>query len=390
MSRGPIFRAPLKYSFQFHGRERIGMRKMTLSHFCALKRWIERLSEPKIRSCATIARAQGCPPGGLTLKRKEFLQMLTGIPAFGSILYAGMKRHGWESHEVRALAAQMNAAIPAVAVEPKGQIPHAKIGKQEFSRVMLGGNLIGGWAHARDLIYADRLVKSYHTKEKIFETLAIAEKHGFNCQFLDITNVNWLVEYRRQKAGNFKFIIQANNGAKRSPQDYLDVVKQFIDEGASGFYMQSVDRFLAQKQYDLIAQTLELGRRNGLPVGLGSHGLPALKEALAHDLVPDFWMKTFHHHEYWSADPALPVNDNVFCESPEEIVAFMKERKEPWIAFKTLAAGALHPKDGVRFAFANGADFACVGMFDFQVAENAAIFCDILSSDLSRPRPWRA
>jgi hypothetical protein len=29
--------------------------------------------------------------------------------------------------------------------------------------MVLGGNLIGGWAHARDLIYVDKLVKAYHT-----------------------------------------------------------------------------------------------------------------------------------------------------------------------------------------------------------------------------------
>jgi hypothetical protein len=364
------------------------MSKTVSNYVSGLGRWIRRPFELKTRSCATSATTKDRPAGFLTLRRKEFLQRLATMPLFGGVTYVGIRSQGGVSHEARVFAAHMNAN--SSLKELNGLIPRAKIGKQEFSRVMLGGNLLGGWAHARDLIYADKLVKAYHTREKFFETLAIAEKCGFNCQFLDITGVSWQVEYYKQRVGNFKFIIQANNYAKRSPQEYLDVVKQAIDTGASGFYLQGLENFLGRKQHDLIARALQLGRANGLPVGFGSHGLGAFKDVLAHDLVPDFWMKTLHHRNYWSASPGLKPKDNTYCEDPDEVIAFMKDLKQPWIAFKTLAAGAIHPKDGIRYAFSSGADFACVGMFDFQVAENANIICDILGSDLHRERPWRA
>ena len=35
----------------------------------------------------------------------------------------------------------------------KGRLPQAKIGNLALSRMILGGNLIGGWAHSRDLVY---------------------------------------------------------------------------------------------------------------------------------------------------------------------------------------------------------------------------------------------
>jgi len=47
----------------------------------------------------------------------------------------------------------------------------------------------------------------------------------------------------------------------------------------------------------------------------------------------------------------------------------MRTVNEPWIAFKALAAGAIPPQDGFKFAFENDADFICVGMFDFQIVE---------------------
>ena len=61
-----------------------------------------------------------------------------------------------------------------------------------------------------------------------------------------------------------------------------------------------------------------------------------------------------------------------------------------WIAFKILAAGAIRPRDGMRYAFSGGADFVCVGMYDFQVVEDANIALDVLAGNLDRRRPWYA
>ena len=68
----------------------------------------------------------------------------------------------------------------------------------------------------------------------------------------------------------------------------------------------------------------------------------------------------------------------------------MKTLPQPFIAFKTVATGAILPEDGFRFAFENGADFVCAGRYDFQMVEDVNIACDILRSELKRERPWYA
>ena len=68
----------------------------------------------------------------------------------------------------------------------------------------------------------------------------------------------------------------------------------------------------------------------------------------------------------------------------------MKTVDKPWIAYKVMAAGAIHPRNAFKFAYENGADFICAGMFDFQVREDVLLAKDALSGQINRQRPWRA
>jgi hypothetical protein len=114
-----------------------------------------------------------------------------------------------------------------------------------------------------------------------------------------------------------------------------------------------------------------------------------VKVCVSAGVRPDFWMKTLHTTDYWSATPTREQN-NIWCTDPEETIAYMRDLEEPWIAFKVLAAGALEPEKAFRFAFENGADFICVGMYDFQIVDDVNIALDVLESKPARERPWRA
>jgi hypothetical protein len=80
----------------------------------------------------------------------------------------------------------------------------------------------------------------------------------------------------------------------------------------------------------------------------------------------------------------------MWCVDPEETIEFMETVAKPWIAFKILAAGAIHPRQGFAYAIDNGADFIGVGMFDFQVEENCQLLPRLVRRAQNRRRPWRA
>ena len=132
-------------------------------------------------------------------------------------------------------------------------------------------------------------------------------------------------------------------------------------------------------------------RSLGVPAGVGGHKLETVRACAEAGIRPDFWMKTIHRLNYWSAGPK-ERNESVWCEHADETAAFMAERPEPWIAFKVLAAGAINPWEGFRYAFEAGADLLCVGMYDFQIVHDVNILLDVLADvrKVARPRPWRA
>jgi len=336
--------------------------------------------------------------------RREILANLAGLPFLGAFGYALFKKRQWKSWEEKNLVDAVTAASTktldvASLQDLKGQIPVAKVGSVEFSRLILGGNLLSGWAHSRDLIYVSQLVKAYHNKERIFATLLMAERCGINTLLTNPILCTLIDEYWKRRIGKIQFITDCagldydENGARPTPFDeYLDRIRRAIDYGAAACYIQgeTADYYMQHGELDKLGKVQDLIRDNGITFGIGAHHLETLVACVEAGLVPDFWMKTMHHHGYWSARHP-EWHDNMYCNNPEETATWMRERPEPWIAFKTMAAGAIHPKEAFRFAFEGGADFVCAGMYDFQLVEDVNIALDVLADGVpARQRPWMA
>ncbi|HUX96994.1 MAG TPA: DoxX family protein [Bacteroidales bacterium] len=337
------------------------------------------------------------------IDRRAVIKGLSSIPFLGVFGYALLKQKQWESYEEKNLVDAVTGASAktfnvASLKELKSLVPSAKIKDVEFSRIILGGNLLSGYTHSRDLIYVSQLVKAYHQKEKIFATLLLAEKCGINTLLTNPILCSLIDEYWKRGIGKIQFISDCSGlnyddkGASPMPfNEYLDKVKKAIDTGAVACYIQgeTADYYMGNGQADVIEKVLDFIKQNGLITGIGAHKIETIKACVDIGFVPDFWMKTLHHHDYWSAGHPVE-HDNMFCYKTDETIAYMKTLPQPFIAFKVMAAGAILPKDGFRFAFENGADFICAGMYDFQMVEDVNIACDILKSDIKRERQWYA
>ncbi|HWQ56879.1 MAG TPA: DoxX family membrane protein [Bryobacteraceae bacterium] len=329
------------------------------------------------------------------MSRRGMFASMAGLPFVGGFALAFLKKHGWKSFEEVHLgggrrgdtyvaSATMKTFQFTSRNELRGKLPYGKIGNLNISRMILGGNLIGGWAHARDLIYVSKLVRAYHHRDKIFQTFAMSESCGVNTIITNPLLCGVINDYWRN-GGRIQFI--SDCGGK----DVLQMIQKSIDQGASACYIQGgvADRLVEERKFDTIARALELIRKNGLPAGIGGHKLNTIRTAVELGLTPDFWMKTLHKVDYWSAAPQ-PENDNRWCEDPAETAAYMKSLAQPWIAFKILAAGAIEPKVAFRWAFENGADFICVGMYDFQIVDDVNLALNVLNAGVVRARPWCA
>jgi hypothetical protein len=322
--------------------------------------------------------------------RRDFIVRTAAISA-GASWCAGAA----SAQSTTALAG--GSAVRAVHPGSKNQLPTGRIGKLTVSRLISGGNLISGWAHSRDLQYVPSLMRAYNTEEKVLDTLQLLEENGVNTIIADPAKKPKTVfaRYWKERQGKMQWIAEGHPDM----EDWKTDIQQSIDFGAAAVYIQGVksDQFYKAGRLDLLGKCVEFIKSQGVPGGIGAHKLEVIVESEQNKYGAEFYVKTLHHTGYWSSrrleqkeDVVDNRADNYWDMEPEKTIAFMAEVQKPWIAFKVLAAGAIRPESGFKYALSNGADFLCVGMFDFQVEENVALVKRLLPEATNRDRGWMA
>ncbi len=297
-----------------------------------------------------------------------------------------------------ALSLNSNATGQESVTPGNTSLPRGKIGKLEISRVILGGNLLTHYTHSRDLKYVYTLAAKYNTDDKILETLAVAEANGINTVSMHNPPhpVSVLRRYRKERGGKIQWIICPTAPVKEDMTEYKQHIEDLLKDGCEAIYLWGVhaDSLVAQGQIDLVAKAVKAAKEFGVPSGVGAHSLDVVKACEQHGIEADFYIKTFHHHNYQTGPKPEqikgPYNEfpGYWCSDPNGTAEFMKSVKKPWIAFKTMAAGAIPPSSAFRYAFLNGADFLLAGMFDFEIAEDVKIAMEALGRTKDRIRAW--
>ncbi len=375
-----------------------------------------RLFQPRDAASTSGHVAKDTSP---SLGRRRVVGTLLSLPLIGAYFGGLFYRRHTDRESVQAITGATIRVPEAQLSSLKGQLPQGKLGQLNISRMFLGSNLIGGWSHARDLIYVSKLFKAYNTERKIFETFELAEQAGINMINLvclpDNNQLAVLNKYHKLTGGKMQSMCQIIG--RTMDDDLIKGIDFAIANGTTTLYIQgaTTDRFVKGNRVDKLAEAVAYGREKGYVFGLGAHSIQSLIACEQAGIDADYYVKTLHHDRYWSAIPREQreefsvdgqknldhdrFHDNIFDLFPEQTIDFMAKTNKPFVAFKVLAGGAIAPGksdkvhsagDGFRFAFENGADFICVGMFDFQIVEDVNIACDVLADLGKRQRSWMA
>lgn len=292
-------------------------------------------------------------------------------------------------------------------------MPYGTIGELKISRLIFGSNTPG--AHSRDLIYVLALGRAYNTHDRMLATYELAESQGINTLLQG--NPGLIREYNTTRGGNLRIIQPVNVGKDDSKEKIKNTLTGAMqNDVAAAFYIwgDQGDYLAMAKRMDQVGVAMEVAKELGIVLGLSGHSLEVPIQCDGLGIKPDFHVKTFHDDDYWSATPkknrepfcwyddaggdsysgktgdCSRFHDNIWCLDPQKTIEVMRRVEVPWIAFKVLAAGAIHPKQGFEFAFRGGADFLAVGMIDFQVRENVALVRRLVPKLKDRDRPWSA
>jgi uncharacterized membrane protein YphA (DoxX/SURF4 family) len=335
--------------------------------------------------------------------RRSFLQSLFVLPFAAGFGYAFYRKT--KTVEIDAYTGATTLSVPDKSVKllASDKLFSGSIANQSVSRLILGGGCLSGWQHARDLKYINELALAYNSNKRVFDTLQNAESMGINTINVFVQQMPLIHLYRTDYGGKLKAIV----GVAVNKDDLWSEITQAVNFKADFIYIQPFvsDRLVFQDEADVLAKALEVIRSFGLPAGIGCFSDKTVENCLARGIQPDFYVKSIHPDNYWSAnpvehrlafDPAFQkfhpehnrYHDNIFDQDTQKTMSIMQQVKIPWIGFKTLASGAIGAKEGFLHAFEGGADFISVGMFDFQIERNIRTTIECLNLVHERKRNW--
>ena len=215
-----------------------------------------------------------------------------------------------------------------------------KLGNADVTRLVIGGNPFSGNSHvSREL---DAEMMDYYTTDKIKQTLFRAVECGINgTQLRGDKHILRILREFRLEGGKLHWIAQSTPEAL----SFESNVKQMAAAGAVAIYHHGtvIDSLFKEGNYKEITDRLEIIRRTGLPVGLGTHMPKVIEYAEDHKWDIDFYMACVYNlsriDRVSSAVTGKANEEEPFFEEDIPVMyRAIRSTNKPCIAFKILGA----------------------------------------------------
>lgn len=283
------------------------------------------------------------------------------LTAFGGCFWAHYKAGGFKKVEAVTSATVKVHEFVALAALKTPISEKAEIGGVKFSRLALGGDLIAGRSHARDLIWTDEFMRRYNSGVTLGRTVRYCLHCGIDSAFAEPKVLEKMIEEAKAVGKELKFFAncaEANDAALA------------VSGGAKGAYLrpETADALAKKGDSEGLKAIFGVLKDTKLPVGIGAEDVATVKFCVENGVVPDFWVLAFHSLDYPAARMETRCN-NIWCVDPEAAAAYMKTRPEPWVAIRVLAGGAIDPVKAYKFAKDHGAAAVAIDLLDYRIVE---------------------
>ena len=283
------------------------------------------------------------------------------LAVFGGCCWFHWRAGGFKKVEAVTSATVKVHEFTALAALKAPFDEKAEIAGVTFSRLALGGDLIAGHAHARDLIWADEFMRRYNGGVALGRTVRYCLRCGIDAVFAEPAFLAPMRAAAKDAGGELAFFANCADAQEAA------VAK---DGGAKGVYVRpEVADALARKgDAAQLTSLVAALKATGLPTGVGAEDVETVRFCATNGIAPAYWVLAFHSLDYPAATLKERCN-NIWCADPKAAAAYMKTRPEPWVAIRCLAGGAIDPAKAYRFAKDNGATAAAIDLMDFRIVE---------------------
>jgi hypothetical protein len=248
-------------------------------------------------------------------------------------------------------------------------LPTVQLGPYRVTRLIAGGNPIGGFSHATKNL--TRHMLEYFTLERTIEFLEKCDREGINTwQFDHDPKVVSALRTVRERGSKLQFMCL--HSEKKGPIKMAIAETSAIAMVHHGGVTDSLFRAgKAQEVHDFVKRVHD----QGILAGVSSHCPENIRRIFDEGWENDLFMTCLYYvtrprEEQQKLLGKVTVGEPFFESDPIEMTKVVRNVSKPCLAFKILAAGRLCEdqktvEEAFKFAFANikPTDAVIVGMF---------------------------